>query len=396
MPSNIHQLHQTFINYNVKLFIEVMAKVAQVVSNREKRTKTKGRLKLIACLKCKTERDGEMPESVSNEDGFCWLCPGCFESVKKGDEGNTVVKREEIADCVASEMAKHTEAIMEKITERLNLSGIGDANRTVTSVGERSFADVVSRKPAAKIHITNAGDSGVSQVTEALKQTPVSFLRADKDGNVTIALPEQSMLEKAENQLKAVLPEAATLRTTVRLPKVTIKEFPLPLEDFPLDMERKDLNESIVRLIGMKNHEVRSLIEEGHVFEVVYVGKSRSRGRANVAARVSCSIHGLLVSNGKLFVGNESCRVEDRFHIPQCFCCQKFGHKAYECEQSHPTCMFCAESHETRNCPNRRNVRCVNCTNANDPRIKSGACSHTAGSAECPVFQLKVKQAKNW
>ena len=366
-----------------------------VVSNREKRTKTKGRLKLIACLKCKTERDGEMPETVSNEDGFCWLCPGCFKAVEKGEEGDAVVKREEIAECVASEMAKHTDAIMEKITERLNMSGIGDANRTVASMGERSFADVVTRKPAAKILIANAGESGVTQVTEALKQTPVSYLKADKDGNVTIGLPEQSILEQAENQLKAVLPEAATLRTTVRLPKVTIKEFPLPLEDFPLDMERKDLNDAIVRLIRMKNHEVRTLIEEGHVFEVVYVGKSRSRGRATVAARVSCTIHGLLLSDGKLFVGNESCRVEDRFYIPQCFCCQKFGHKAWECEQSQPTCMYCAECHETRNCPNKRNVCCANCKNANDPHLKNSAHTHTAGSADCPVFLLKVRQAKN-
>ena len=157
--------------------------MAKVVLNREKltKTKTKGRLKLIACLKCKTERDGEMPEPVSNVDGLCWLCPGCFKEVEKGNEGMVLVKREEIAEIVASELVKQSEVILEKITEQLNLFGIGDIadrvadrlglNRSGHSglvsncsgasgdisfaAGERSYAETV-RRPSAKITIKNA------------------------------------------------------------------------------------------------------------------------------------------------------------------------------------------------------------------------------------------------
>ena len=396
--------------------------------------------KAVACICCRIERVPEKTDDVTVstkvEDGFCWLCKRCLagvtdyvygrESGNIGDEGSVADvdgvsgfqrDEEEVAKRVLVELDKRVDAIVDRIAEKIELNRTGDLSGCTMAAGERSlplgdrsfalgersfvsgersFAEVVKR-PSAKILIRNAGDSVAKQASEVLKQTPVSFMKTEKDGTVTIALPDQSMLAEAETQLKAALPDVASIKSSIRLPKVTVKDFPLPLEDFPVDMERKDLNKAIVDLVRMKNQGVKDLMDRGHVFDVVFVGKSRDRGRANVGMRVSCDIRDYLVSRGKLYVMNVACKVEDRFHIPQCFCCQRFGHKSWECEQNQPTCMFCAEHHETRNCQNKRNICCVNCKNSNDTNVKQSARGHNAGSADCPVFlaKLKLQQSKN-
>ena len=396
--------------------------------------------KAVTCICCRVERvpvkTNDVTVSTKVEDGFCWLCKRCLAGVKDyvyvrdsgnvGGEGSVADAdgapgfqrgEEEVANRVLEELDKRVDAIVDRIAEKIELNRTGDLNGCTLAAGERSlplgdrsfalgersfvsgdrsFAEVVKR-PSAKILIKNAGDSVAKQASEVLKQTPVSFMKTEKDGTVMIALPDQSMLAEAETQLKAALPDVASIKSSIRLPKVTVKDFPLPLEDFPIDMERKDLDAAIVDLIRMKNRGVRDLIDSGHTFEVVFVGKSRDRGRANVGLRVSCGVRDHLVSSGRLYVMNVACKVEDRYHIPQCYCCQRFGHKSWECDQNQPTCKFCAEHHETRYCQNKRNLCCVNCRNSNDPKVRQRAATHNAGSADCPVFLLKLKlqQSKN-
>ena len=365
---------------------------------------------ILKCLRCKCLNDNVSGGSgeelgLGRIRGLNWLCDSCYNIVElEGDEEDRVERetgnedrhereRDEITLSVMKKLTSYVDVLADKIVGKLEGNGSLDSSRG-SMVGERSFADVV-RKPAAKIVISNAGDSFISDASEALKETPVSFMKADKSGNVTIGLPDEDILNSARGRLRDIIPASADTKTLIKLPKVTVRDFPVPTKASSGGTNRREIDSEIISQIRMKNREIKTLIDEGHTCEVVYVGKPRGGDRASIGLRVSCSIKDFLLSRGNLFVGNVSCRVEERHYIPQCYMCQRFGHKAYECEQEAPTCMHCAGHHSSRDCDNRRNKCCSNCKASSDPQIQSGAVYHNAASTDCPVYLRRLRIQKN-
>jgi Zinc knuckle len=84
----------------------------------------------------------------------------------------------------------------------------------------------------------------------------------------------------------------------------------------------------------------------------------------------------------KVYFYNITRNVNVYVEIPRvCFRCQKFGHMAKQCRSSAVYCGFCAQNHNTRDCPKDKDkeVRCcINCQGTHSPR-----------SLECPVMQHK-------
>jgi hypothetical protein len=67
-----------------------------------------------------------------------------------------------------------------------------------------------------------------------------------------------------------------------------------------------------------------------------------------------------------------------------CYRCQIYGHIAVQCQSRNPTCGFCAEAHDTRECLKSKETntvpKCVNCQG-----------SHNPNSTECPVMRHKYE-----
>lgn len=73
-------------------------------------------------------------------------------------------------------------------------------------------------------------------------------------------------------------------------------------------------------------------------------------------------------------------RVEVSISKPRiCYNCQKFGHMAKQCKSRLTVCGYCAQGHDTRECP-KENAQplCVNCEGA-----------HSPSSLDCPVMRKK-------
>ena len=369
--------------------VEVVLDRARLRSDEKRAKRTSDQSCLLKCLRCKCPNTSDVSDTGLGSiklKGLNWMCEQCFVMVEGGCD-----REGEIARSVTEGISSYVDILADKIAGRLELNGTMTRD---SQVGDRSFADVV-RKPAAKIVVSNAGDSFIKDASEALKETPVSFMKADKTGNVTIALPDEDILNSARGRLRDIIPSSANTKTVVKLPKITVRDFPLPPSASVGERDRNEMDCEIMSLIRMKNKEVKEWIDEGHTCEVVYVGRARGRERASVGLRVSCTIRDFLLNRGNLYVGNVSCRVEERNYIPQCFMCQRFGHKAFECNQEAPTCMHCAESHPSRDCSNRRNICCSNCRRSSDPNVQRCATSHNAASTDCPVYIRRLRMQKN-
>ena len=379
------------------------------------------------CLRCKVENPDAINMDVSTERGWCWLCEDCYGFVEVGCcsvDGDCSVKVgspveggapteadavglvlndgscEKIASLVVAACGLKVDGLVSKIADKLVEYGVeGSGLEDRVGVERGSFADVANaKKPStAKIVVKNGGDGFVNRASEALSKTPVTYLKQEKDGSVTIAVPDEESLSSAEKRLTEIMPENAQVTRSVRHPKITIRDFPLPAAASAQDATARDKrNAMITEAVKIKNPDLRDMIERGDKFDVVYVGKSGDgRTTAPVGVRVSSDIRDLLTRKGRVFVGNSSCRVEDRHYIPQCYKCQRYGHKSNECEQTSYTCKFCAGSHDTRRCTDMSRVCCANCMKSRDPQLRGRAFSHNAGSLDCPVYHLKLKNSKN-
>ena len=100
-----------------------------------------------------------------------------------------------------------------------------------------------------------------------------------------------------------------------------------------------------------------------------------------IIIRSSADFRDRILKLNRVFVGAGSYLVDDHVHIIKCFKCQRYGHFAKNC--SHETaCGICAESHITRDCPNRGgSLSCVNCV-----RGKKSSTDHTTNWSKCPYL----------
>ena len=135
-------------------------------------------------------------------------------------------------------------------------------------------------------------------------------------------------------------------------------------------------------------------MEEAKDLKVVYIFPPRKERDSDILKpTTSCIIETTpdirikLLSQKRVFVGWNSCRVEDYIQVWQCYRCLDFGHTAGKCNKPH-VCAHCSESHDTRTCPNKAQPHCCyNCKKANNTSHQ-----HTAiDTKTCPIIQRRLK-----
>jgi hypothetical protein len=88
----------------------------------------------------------------------------------------------------------------------------------------------------------------------------------------------------------------------------------------------------------------------------------------------------LLSRGGRLYIGWESCRVEDFTTAVCCTRCSMYGHNSKKCRQERPTCADCGGDHEVEACK-AAEKRCATCHRFG----QKGAEKHRTGARDCPA-----------
>lgn len=236
---------------------------------------------------------------------------------------------------------------------------------------------------------------------KALTNVPVNFQRTNKNsGKIVIYFPSNANKEEGRKQL-TVSTEASAQRMIVRepkkmLPKITVPNIPnsilSPLQgDKPsstMAEYRNKAKELLESKFLEKNSELQTLVSaQNHVFKIVFLNTTGDS--STVGIKVSPTIRDLLINKGRIYIGNTSCKVLDRFDLKQCFRCQRLGHISSQCRDNVPVCMYCSASHLTKDCAEKRNVaahRCVNCSHSSSLASQQSYHTHHSGSESCPII----------
>ena len=249
------------------------------------------------------------------------------------------------------------------------------------------------------------------KITTSLKGIPTNFVKTNNQkGSLTVAFPDEKTREKAErviNDLNLSSDGFQSRQGQKMLPKLTVKGIESSIFDSldsSLSNEEKRVNQkmTIVNSITSKNEVIKSLVDVGHTLEVVYLNQLNDSNKLTVALKVSPSIRTAIFKNqqGKIFIGNNSLLVEDRFFFKQCYHCQQIGHFSADCPNSgeNPVCFYCMGQHLSKHCTKKRSSYdhcCAKCFNSKVPAEKADYKTHNAADPECPVILREIQKIAN-
>ena len=272
------------------------------------------------------------------------------------------------------------------------------------------FAGNRPRNPKDCVVILNCKDDKDLAVMEKdieqeLKNIPLNFMKTNyRTKNIVISFPSDLDRDNGKAiiaDLSKVKSQSITLQDAKKMmPKITVSNIPNKLISTALaenpsttPAEYRDKVKEVLHTKFLeKNSDIRDLVEsQDKMFQIVFVNTGNESTTAGI--KVSPLIRDALISRGRIYVGNTSCRVTDRFDLRQCFHCQQIGHISSKCQEKSngrdPVCMFCSASHPTKDCPDRDDesrYRCINCSHSGDSALRNNCHTHHSGSDDCPLI----------
>ena len=211
----------------------------------------------------------------------------------------------------------------------------------------------------------------------------VAKIGVSQTGHTFVQCPSVQDRDKLQPLLSADFGNKDVVVLKEKLPHVSIVDIAKSQGD---DISSTGFKDELLKQIRNQNHQVDTLIESGHEFEILFVRLGRDTSKCTAVARVSCKIRDVIRTNrNKLFIGICSCRVFDRFFVKRCNKCQGFGHYKGECTNQE-VCGYCGGEHSSENCELKETndfakLKCVNCKKMNLP--DSG---HSTFWSGCPAY----------
>lgn len=224
-------------------------------------------------------------------------------------------------------------------------------------------------------------------IQNALGSVPVNSYSETRSGMVVVKFPTETAKSKASEAIKSSL--GSTSGYSVSEPKKVGPK--MTLTGISTSMTDDEISSSIAN----KNPVIKSLIEDGHEFKLLFT-KEKEESKIAVI-KISPEIRSAIIQEHScVYVGLTRCRAHDRFWVTQCHHCQGFGHISDNCSKKleKPRCMFCADSHKSDACTNKNSPKCVNCSSSRhglaSPPVELAA--HFASSRHCPIMIAQRKR----
>lgn len=118
----------------------------------------------------------------------------------------------------------------------------------------------------------------------------------------------------------------------------------------------------------------------------------RSYGKKHISSiiEIDCDSFNEVMKERKINVGWNRCQVSEYIDVKMCFNCNGFNHTAAVCKNK-KSCKKCAEEHDVTQCKSTE-LKCVNCTQANNKLNVGVDTNHAAFSRKCTVLNRRM----NW
>ena len=351
-------------------------------------------------LKC-TLFDPEVFSLLKSKDSFggvLWRCSTCNTETREDSTNRLLL--------IINELKSRVENIQKQMENLIgNSAGKLEVFQPPKSAVQQKFLTkhtiLVKSKDTEDHTFSEESWSSVvkNSIEPNLRNIPVNKSMRTKSGKGVIFFPSAKSRDLAASKLQGTCTiESQDKSTKTLYPKIKISEIPT---DYLGEKEKENIKNAILE----KNPTIEDLVsKKGKILEVLFVQKESRFNSSYAVVKVDDEIRKAVASQGhKIYIGLSSCRVSDRYHLVQCYCCQEFGHKmgSDKCklkDSGKAICLYCAGDHPSKSCPNkkkRESLKCHNCAHSTNVNFKNNSHGHTTTSFDCPFLQQALKMTMN-
>ena len=322
----------------------------------------------------------------STKKNFVWFCDICLTELEINETESMASHTQKVNDL--ENKIDLLSAQVTSITDILSpdsQSGLLNRPGAVSTVQSGNATNNVWQNTSKVLIMKNNIESpNLEQLEKRIvgEQIQVSNSKRNTNGDVVITCPTSVAANKVKELAAELLPDHTVKDPYVKYSWVNVVGFEInhsPDTVYDLLVKNNFIFES---LKGKTPSEARDFLE---VKAVKPCAKNPNVFRALL--KVSTALREVIKrGNDKLRIGLYSCRVYDQApQVKRCNKCQRFGHWVASCSVNNGVaCAKCgSENHESRNCPNPDNKKCINCIRAGVVNIHP---PHTADSPSCPCF----------
>ena len=275
-----------------------------------------------------------------------------------------------------------------------------DANNNENPESKKVEKHVLLLEPSGSgAEVVKAADfkkRTVQNVNKAIRGINVNFCSVKKSGVVAIGFNDIESKRNAEKQIKdsnEISDYFCTRSPKQLLPKVTLLGINEVIFD---DCSNKDeMKTALLEDILLRNDYIREVLDASsdESLDVLMIQKSMPSDHFvsySALLKMSSNVRKVIHKNAnKLYVSLSRCRVVDKYQILQCYHCQKPGHHSKNCpkKDDDPTCLYCGDSHTSKDCSDKSKKCCVNCLHSSNSLHRSHAHNHNAASVQCPILK---------
>ena len=247
------------------------------------------------------------------------------------------------------------------------------------------------------------------EVATNLSNVQVDFVKSNSKGKVFVGFPNKEEKNRGEliisgnvSKVSEGRDDGYVLKSQDKmLPKLTVDRIPMStvshIESTDA-IEKRNLQKAhIIECIKSKNPEVKNFIEAGHTVKVVYINHHSNSETLTVILKVSPAVRLSIMNkqSGRVFIGNSSFIVKDRYYVKVCYHCQEIGHVSNDCpsKEKNSCCLYCSGPHKSATCSDKKDdskKKCARCSKSSIKRFADDSCSHNAASQDCPLLQREV------
>ena len=334
----------------------------------------KGRIKVLnaaekSCSTC-----------VAQMEKMCKSADGVMESLKKSE---TIIKDQATFQSETKEI--HAEVKKLSTAMKANING----NVTYSQAAKQSIStsSVTSiRKNQVPLIIKPKSKQTREQTKEDVKKSinPVnlglSTVQFRQNGDIFIAAKNEDDREKLKLEMGKTLGENYEISTPAPLlPRMLVTGMSEKIDDDNLSAAIKSQN-NIVNIKFIK------IVRQ-------YQVKRGDKTYFNAIIELDSESFAFILSNGKLNIGWERCKVYDGTRVLCCFKCKGFNHKSENC-QEREVCVKCLGEHRTDSCTLSPVNKCINCIRANKKYNLTVDINHSSLDTTCPGYQKHLVEKK--
>jgi len=233
-----------------------------------------------------------------------------------------------------------------------------------------------------KEQITKAESKIVDIIKQSNIQPTIINTAATENGNIIVKFEKDDNLDSIKEPLKT---EFGSIKMKKPLmPKIKVISV-------PSYFDTSDKN-NIVSYVSEQNPFIKPLLnDENNSFEFLF--DYDVNNHKTLIFKCSPNIRSALhKNNDKIKIGFSLCKIYDHIHVARCSKCCRFGHSFKNCKSETFSCMYCAQSHNSKDCPHKNsseNHACTNCSSNKNNNHKQSASTHKTFSYDCPIYKLE-------